>query len=281
MELSGLRAGSKDTSELAKVKFTQLHLSCQRVTGSEFMGPLVWAALATAFTSQATKVPSAQSLSWSALTGGQAPQQPGSQAPASPLSHVVLNQGAGHMTVAITSTPPKSLLHQILSGTLTATKIVAPLLGFPGIALPALQNFYTFYGLLEQAERGNFLLNSTNQDVAVTRQGADNSLISVNAMKLLTGEYILMPKSQQTDFSKDMDKLVVQNGFVVERDAKGLPDDRLSQAIPTVSYITLSVKVQSASSFPATSTVTDPMLDSPPQSTVPPSTGSTAKKKSN
>jgi hypothetical protein len=278
MELSGLRAGSKDTSKLAKVKFTQLHLSCQRVTGSEFIGPLVWAALATAFTSQVSKVPNAQSLSWSALTSLN-PLQPSSQAAASALSHMVLNQGAGHMTVAITSTPTTSLLHKILAGTLTATKIMAPLLGFPGIALPALESFYTFYGQLEQALPENFLLNSAKQDIAVTQQGADSSLISVNALKLLTGEYILMPKSQQKDFAQDMDKLVVQNGFLVERDAKGIPDDRISLAAPTVSYITLSVKVQSASTFPATSTVTDPMLDTPPQSTDTPSTASPAKKK--
>lgn len=276
MELSGLRAGSQDTSQLAKVKFTQLHLSCQRVTGSEFIGPLVWAALATAFTDKATKIPSAQTLSWSALTGSQAPQPSGSPSASSPLSHMVLNQGAGHMTVAITSTPPTSLLHKVLAGTLTATKIVAPLLGFPGIALPALESFYSFYGQLEQALPSNFLLNSAQQDVAVTQQGADNSQISKNALKLITGEYILLPKSQERDFAQEIDKLIVQNGFVVERDAKGIPDDRVAQAIPSVSYLVLSVKVQPASTFPATTTVSDPMLDAVPQDTD--STPSTAGK---
>jgi len=278
MELTGFRPGSQDTSKLAKVRFAQMHLSCQRITGSEFIGPLVWAALATVFASKASKLPSEQNLTWSALTGNpaQASSQPTSSGPQ--LSHIVLSQGAGHLSVNITTAPTTSLLDKILGVTIQATKIMTPLLGFPGIALPALQSFYAFYGTLEKANPENFLLNSAQQDVAVTQQGVDNSRISVNALKLVSGDYILLPKSQEEDFQKSMDKLVVQNGYVVERDATAAPDDRISQAIPTVSYVVLSVKVQPASSFPVSSTVTDPLLDSLPQS--PDSSGSkTAPKK--
>ena len=266
LEMTGFRAGSKDTSALAKVRFAQLHLSCQRVTGSEFLGPLVWAALATLFANKASSLPKASDLSWSSLASNptRAPNQSQSQSQSSSpkLDHVVLNQGAGHMSVNVTSTPPTSLLDKILGVTMQTTKILAPLLGFPGIALPALENFYTFYGMLEKARPENFLLNSALMDVAVTQQGADNSLISANAIKLLSGSYILVPKSQEDDLQKEMDKLVVQNGYLVERDAKGTPDTRVAQAVPTVSYLVLNVKVQPASAFPATSTVTDPMLDS-------------------
>jgi hypothetical protein len=273
MELTGLRGGSKDHSALTKVQLSQLHVSCQRVTGSEFLGPIVWAALATAFTSKATKFPSAQSLSWSAMTTGQTlPQSPVKPAE-SALNHVVLNHGAGYMTIAITTTPPESTLGKFLGGLLTATKILSPLLGFPGIALPALESFYTFYGELEQAKKENFLLNSGQKDIVVTQQGAvkaGGTLVSANALKLLSGDYIVMPQSQENDFAQDMSKLVVQNGYVVETDSveknsNTPPDKRVADAIPTVSYLTLSVKVQPASSFPATAPVTDPLLDSSPQ----------------
>ncbi len=260
LEMSGFRAGSQDKSALAKVRFAQLHLSCQRVTGSEFLGPLVWAALATLFANKAGSLPKPTALTWNSLSGNPA-QTPGpSNSPK--LDHVVLNQGAGHMSVNVTSTPPTSLLDKILGVTMQTTKILAPLLGFPGIALPALENFYTFYGTLEKARPENFLLNSSLMDIAVTQQGADNSLISGNALKLLAGSYILVPKSQESDLQKDMDKLVVQNGYLVERDAKGTPDDRVAEAVQTVSYVVLNVRVQPASAFPPTSTVTDPMLDS-------------------
>jgi hypothetical protein len=265
MEMTGFRPGSEDKSRLAKVKFAQLHLSCQRVTGSEFLGPLVWAALATVFTNKASKLPAEQQLSWKSLAGGGSqPSSPAGSSGGPQLSHMVLNQGAGHMSVNITATPPTSALDHILSGLVTGTRILTPLLGFPGITLPALQNFYSFYGQLEKSRPSDFLLNSAQKDVVVTQQGADNSLVSSTALKLLNGAYILVPRAQEADLQKQMDKLTIQNGYIIERDAKGIPDELIAQAVPTVSYVVLNVKVQPASDFPATSTVTDPMLDSAP-----------------
>jgi hypothetical protein len=49
-------------------------------------------------------------------------------------------------------------------------------------------------------------------------------MVSGNAMKLLSGEYILLSKSQRGFFAKAMGNLVVQNGFVVLRDRQGVPD---------------------------------------------------------
>ena len=156
------------------------------------------------------------------------------------------------------------------------------MLGFPGIALSALQNIYTFYGQLEQSRPENFLLNSEQQDVVVTQKGTDNSLISASALKLVSGTYFLVPKSQEADLEKEMDKLVISNNsYLVERDAKGTPDALVAQAVPTVSYVALNVRVQAASDFPATSTVTDPLLDSAPSGTTPSgSKPSTSKKAS-
>lgn len=264
IELSGFRPGSRDKSQLSKVRFAQLHLSCQRVTGSEFLGPIVWAALATMFTSKANKLPSEQSLNWASLTGNQEQSPQAANGPR--LTHIVLNQGAGHLSVNVTTTPSGSVLDRVLAATITGTRILTPLLGFPGIALPALQNFYTFYGQLERSRPENFLLNSAQKDVAVTKEGAKNELISANALRMIEGTYILVPKSQEEDLQKEMSKLVAQNGYLVERGSNASPDDRIAQAVPTVTYASLAVRVQPASSFPVSSTVTDPLLDSAPQS---------------
>jgi hypothetical protein len=265
MELSGFRAGQGDTSNLAKVRFAQLHLSCQRVTASEFLGPIVWASLATVFAGKANKLPSEQSMNWSTLAGNQraGTNQPQTSSPR--LTHMVLNQGAGHMNVAISTTPIDSPLHKVLAVLITGTSIMTPLLGFPGIALPALQSFYDFYGKIEQARTDNFLLNTAQKDVAVTQSGIDNPQISASALKLVSGDYILIPKAHEEEFQKGMDKLIVQNGYAVERDAKGTLDDRIAMAVPDVTYATLSVRVQPASSYPTSSTVTDPLLDSLPR----------------
>jgi hypothetical protein len=265
MEITGFRPGSQDKSQLSKVRFAQLHLSCQRVNGSEFLGPIVWAALATLFTNKASLLPAEKNLTWSALAGGVSQQSQPQTNNGPQLTHIVLNDGAGHMSINVTSTPTSSLLDKILGALIEGTQILSPLLGFPGIALPALQNFYTFYGQLEKSRPENFLLNSEQQDVVVTRKGTDNTLISASALKLVSGTYFLVPQAQEADLQKDMDKLVISNNsYLVERDAKGTPDDLIAQAVPTVSYVALNVRVQSASDFPATSTVTDPLLDSAP-----------------
>lgn len=260
MELSAFRAGTEDKSRLAKVRFAQLHLSCQRVTGSAFLGPLVWASLATLSTGKSSKPPSEQNPSWSGLAGTAASQPGGNPQ----LSHVVLNQGAGHLSVNITTTPPTSVLDRLLGVMVVGTKVMTPLLGLPGIALPALQNFYSFYGQLEKSRAENFLLNGSQRDVAVTQQGANNDLISANALKLLAGTYVLIPKAQEGDFEKQMDKLTVKDGFLVERNSKADPDERIVEAIPSVTYVALNVRVQPASTFPVVSTITDPLLDAAP-----------------
>jgi hypothetical protein len=266
MEVSGFRPGQSDTSRLSKVKFAQLHLSCERVTFSEFVGPLVWASLATVFADKASKLPSEQTLSWGAFTGNEqaASVQPKSNSPR--LTHMLLSQGAGHMNVAISTTPLNSPLHRVLSAVITGAKIMSPLLGFPGIVRPALDSFYNFYGKIEQALPENFLLNTTQKDVMVTQQGADSGQISANALKLISGDYVLVPKVYEDDFQKDMNKLIVQNGYLVERDTNGTPDERIATAVPTVSYLTLSVRVQPVSSYPASSSVAEPLLNAEPQS---------------
>lgn len=261
MELAAFRAGSEDKARLTKVRFAQLHLSCQRVTGSAFLGPLVWASLASLTTNKSGKSSSQPSFSWGALTGASGE----SQSAGNPrLSHIVLNQGAGHLSVNITTTPPASLLDRVLSAMVVSTKVLTPLLGFPGIALPALQNFYSFYGQLEKSRAENFLLNGSQRDVAVTQQGANNDLISANALKLITGTYVLIPKAQEDEFQKQMDKLLIRDGFLAERNSKADPDERIAEAVPAVTYVALNVRVQAASTFPATSTITDPLLDAAP-----------------
>jgi hypothetical protein len=245
MEISGFRPGKLDTSKLAKAQFGQLHLSLQQVAGSEFVGPLVWAAIATVFADKASKLPAIKDLDFSQSQNGQT--LPGAPS----LNRVLLKQGSGHMSVNITTTPRTSLLDNILSYTMQAAKIMTPLLGFPAISLPALQAFYSFYGTLEKSSPSNFLLNSSRKDVAATQEGADNSLISVNALKLIAGNYFLVPKAQEADFQKEMKDLTAQGGYLVNSSDKSAPDQRVANAIPTVTYASLNVRVQALSAYTA------------------------------
>jgi hypothetical protein len=219
LELGGFRAGTLDTSKLSRVKFAQLHISCQRITALDFFGPLAWATIATIFADKAKKLPTVTDLS--SLTE-QMPSDPVSAksavspaAPAKPaVNRVLLSKGAGQMSVNVTTTPPTSFLDKFLSATVEATKILAPLLSFPAISLPALQAFYAFYGKLEQALPSNFLLNTAQKDVIVTQQGTDNNSVSVNALKLMTGTFFLIPKAHENDFATGMERAACRCGRV-------------------------------------------------------------------
>jgi hypothetical protein len=171
--------------------------------------------------------------------------------PGSYHNRVLLSMGAGHMSVNLTTTPPTSFLDKFLSATVAVTEIIAPLLSFPAISLPALQAFYTFYGKLEQALPSNFLLNTAQKDVVVTQQGFDNDNVSAKALKLLTGSYILVPKSQENEIASDMNKLAAAGGYLVPRDAPAnMPSDtRVATAAPSVSYVSVNVKVQPLGTF--------------------------------
>jgi hypothetical protein len=250
LELGGFRAGSLDTSRLAKVRFAQMHLSCQRISGLEFFGPLAWATLATIYADKAKKLPAVTDMSALATPGAQAKSAPAAAATPQ-VNRVLLSKGAGRISVNVSTTPPTSFLDKYLSTTVQVAKVVAPLLSFPAISLPALNAFYMFYGALEKALPENFLLNTAQKDVVVTQQGKDNNSVSMNALKLMTGTYFLVPKAHETDLAKDMDKLAEAGGYLVPKDAPANtpPDARVDLAVPNVSYVSLNVKVQPYSAF--------------------------------
>jgi hypothetical protein len=246
LELGGFRAGKQDEPKLGSVRFAQMHLSCQQVKGSDFIGPLAWAALATVFADKAKNLPTMQDLNIM-------PGQPAQTMPGAPqLNHVLLSQGAGHLAVNITTTPTTSMLDKILGGALKVGKIVSPLLGFPAISLPALVAFYDFYGKLERADRGNFLINTSLKDIVVTQKGAISSDVSSKAIRLLGGYYVLVPTSQRSVLQDEMSNLVVQGGYLVRRkdvDSNLALQDRVKNAVPELTYVTLHANVKAASDF--------------------------------
>jgi hypothetical protein len=246
LELGGFRAGTLDEPKLSKVRFAQMHLSCQQVRGIDFIGPLAWAALATVFADKTKKLPAVQDMNFSS-------QQPGQTMPGAPqLNRVLLPEGAGHLSVNISTTPVTSMLDKILSTTVQVAKVLTPLLGFPAISVPALSAFAAFYGNLEKAGVGNFILATALRDVAVTQNGSGDANVSSKAMNLMSGDYILVPEAQTKILEAEMDNLIIQNGYLIQRkdaDSKLSIDDRVKTAVPDLTYVTLHADVRAASSF--------------------------------
>lgn len=263
MELTAFRPSSADHEALSQVNFANMHLSCQRVSGSAFVGPLAWATIATVFSSKAKSLPAVNALDWNALSGQDSatPAAAAKSANSNPrIQHLLLSHGAGKLSVNVTTTPKKSALDKILAVCINTSKIVTPLFGFPAISTLALGAFYDFYGKVEAARMDNFLLSTAQQDVVVAKQGLKVADLSVRALHLLSGDYILVPQIHQTAFESKLPALTVINGMVVEKSSTGALADRVKNAIPDVSYLALSVRVQPASEVPNMVGITDPIL---------------------
>ena len=284
MELTGFRPGSVDHEALAQVNFANMHLSCQRISGSQFIGPIAWAAIASVFSSRAKNLPAVTALDWSVLSGQGSPNTANTATAANSnprIQHVLLSHGAGKLSVNVTTTPKKSALDKILTVCINSSKVVSPLFGFPAISTLALGAFYDFYGKVETAEKSNFLLSTPQRDIVVAKQGLKVADIDVHPLHLVSGDYILVPQIHQEDFESKMEKLSLVNGYVVERSSEGAVADRVKNAIPGISYLVLSAKVQPASEVPITIGITDPVLeDNPVPATAsgPAKTGSGKKK---
>lgn len=285
MELSGFRPGTADKEALSQVNFANMHLSCQRISGSEFIGPIAWATIASVFSNKAKSLPAVSALDWSTMSGQQAPKPADTTATAAAaqanprIQHLLLSHGAGKLSVNVTTTPKKSALDKVLTVCLNASTAVAPLFGFPAISTLALGAFYDFYGKIEAAAKDNFLLSTTRQDVVVAQQGLNVAELDVHPLHLLSGDYILVPALHQADFEKAMSNLTPVNGMLVERSSTGALADRVQSAIPGISYLVLSVKVQSASQVAETVGITDPVLGD--HGTAKPSAGTSSSSGSN
>ena len=273
IELTGFRPGSADQEALSKVNFASMHLSCQRVSGSQFIGPLAWATLATVFSNKTKNLPAVTALDWNSLSG----QNPASAANAGGahstngtsnanprIQNLLLSHGAGHLNVNITTTPKESPLDKVLKVAVSTSKVLAPLFGFPAISTLALGAFYDFFGKVEAANQDNFLLSTTQKGVVVAKQGLKVAEMDIHPMFLLSGDYLLVPLIHQRDFENKMSNLTLTNGFAVEKNATGILADRVKNAIPDVSYLALSVRVQSASEVPNTIGITDSVLSEQP-----------------
>ena len=285
MELTGFRPGSADHEALAQVNFANMHLSCQRVSGSEFIGPIAWAVIASVFSSKAKNLPAVNALDWKVLSGQASANTPGTTSSAAKttnsnpkIQNLLLSHGAGKISVNVTTTPKTSALDKILTVCVNTSKVVTPLFGFPAISTLALEAFYVFYGKVEAADKNNFLLSTAQQDVVVAKQGLKVADLDVHPLHLLSGDYILVPLIHQSDFESKMSNLTVVNGYVVEKTSTGALADRVKSAIPDVSYLALGVKVQSASEVPSTVGIIDPVLDDNPAAGTDSGSGATSTK---
>jgi len=134
----------------------------------------------------------------------------------------------------------------VISYGLQGAGIAAPLVSLPAISVPAIKAFTSFYNILVQ--NAGFIINSPLKDVVASYDAVDSGNMHADALKLLTGQYLIVPASSITAIGAQMNDLQLLNGYLVPKSiAKNADPTTVAQsALPGVTYATLKVSVQPA-----------------------------------
>jgi len=260
MSISGFRPSDADSKKIGDASSAQLQLHATQTTPlAQYIAPLAWASLASVFRSQASKLPTVAELNFVDENGSTG---------TSGNNRILLPGAEGKLALNLTLPDKHSLIHKVISYGLQGAGIAAPLVALPAISVPAIKAFTSFYNILVQ--NAGFIINSPLKDVVASYDAVDSGNMHADALKLLTGQYLIVPASSTTAISAQMDNLKLLNGYLVPKTIANNADPTTvaQSAVPGVTYATLKVSVQPATdvALPATQKGAEPSGGSPPSS---------------
>jgi hypothetical protein len=269
MSVSGFRPSDTDAKKIGDSTSAQLQLHATQTTPmAQYIAPLAWASLASVFHSQANKLPTVEQLNFVGEDGSTG---------TSGNNRILLPGAEGKLALNLTLPDKHSLLHKVISYGLQGLTAAAPLVSLPAISVPAIKAFTSFYNILVQ--NAGFIINSPLKDAVASYDAVDSGNMHADALKLVTGQYLIAPASSIEAISAQMDNLKMLNGYLVPKTIANNADPMTvaQSALPNVTYATLKVSVQPAAdvALPATPKRPAPAPSSPPPS---PAAKSTAKK---
>jgi len=249
MSVSGFHPSDQDAKKIGDASGAQLQLHATQTKAiAEFIAPLAWASLASVFADKAKKLPTVSQLNFVDENGSTG---------TSGNNRILLPDAEGKLALNLTLPERNSLLHKMVTYGLKGAAIAAPLVSLPAISVPAIKAFTSFYNTLVQ--RASFIINSELKDVVASYKAVDSGNMHADALKLVTGQYVIVPSSSSAEFASQMGNLKMLNGYLVP---KSIPDsadplDVAKSALPGITYASLKVSVQPASEM---------ALPSPPKS---------------
>lgn len=232
LNLGQFRPAKEDQIAFKSLQSSSLRVDCvQTRPMMNLFAPLAWASLASLFPDKQGKLPSLQTLGFQ-TTGSSSPE-----------NKVTLPGGLGKLAVNISMVRKESMVHKVLTEAQTIAGITAPFFAFPAISIPALKAITTIYSALEQHTA--FLLNSPLVMTVATQQALDDETRTPQYLPLVSGDYVLVPQAHVDELGKNLDKLDLTQGYLVDKSAPSSqpPETRAANAIPNVTYVTLRVVV--------------------------------------
>ena len=257
LNLGQFRPAKSDQIAFRQLQSSSLRVDCvQTRPMMNLFAPLAWASLASLFPDKQGKLPSLQTLGFQSTSSS------------APENKVTLPGGMGKLAVNISMVRRESMVHKVLTEAQTIAGITAPFFAFPAISIPALKAITTIYSALEQHTA--FLLNSPLTLAVATQQALQDETRTPAYLPLVSGDYVLVPQAHVDELGKNMDKLELTQGYLVDKGAPSsqAPETRAANAVPDVTYVTLRVVVaplagpSSAAPPPADSAPSDSSSDS-------------------
>jgi hypothetical protein len=206
---------------------------------AQYIAPLAWASLASIFARSASiaKMPTIEQLNGATSDGSGG---------TSGNNRILLPRAEGKMALNLTLPDKHALLHKIISMGLQGAQLAAPLVTLPAISVPAIKAFTSFYNILVQ--NAGFIINSPLKDVVASYDAVDSGNMHSDALRMITGEYVIVPAHSTEALSSQMEGLKMLNGYLVPKDlaANADPTTAAKAALPDVTYATLKVSVAPA-----------------------------------
>jgi hypothetical protein len=261
LNLGQFRPAKEDQIAFKSLQSSSLRVDCvQTRPMMNLFAPLAWASLASLFPDKQGKLPSLQTLGFQNTSGSSSPE-----------NKVTLPGGLGKLAVNISMVRKESMVHKVLTEAQTIAGITAPFFAFPAISIPALKAITTIYSALEQHTA--FLLNSPLTMTVATQQALDDETRTPQYLPLVSGDYVLVPQAHVEELGKNLDKLDLTQGYLVDKTAPTSqpPETRAANCVPNVTYVTLRVVVAplSGSSAAPKQDSTPPAADSSSSTSTP------------
>ena len=149
------------------------------------------------------------------------------------------SSGAGKMGVNLYMTTGESFIDKFVKRALELGQVVAPVMNFPAISLPAIKAVSQIYSAWE--EKAAFLMGSPVKYAVATKQAFMDPDREANYLHLLSGDYVLVPSAHINELKPEMQNLEVQQGYLLQKNANQNepPDVRKNLVAPGVTYAVL------------------------------------------
>jgi hypothetical protein len=230
MAVSQYRPGKGDIStDVSHIRID----ATQTFDYMNLVAPLSWAVLASLAPPTATqtaKLPTLDSLG----LNDQAKKDAGGQN----LHQMTLPSGLGKLAVNVTK-PSNPVFAEIIKTTSTAVSAGLSMMVLPAISVPAIKIFSELLGKWQG--HATVIMNGNLTPVIATSVTPANVPMPQDPMPLPSGYYVMVPEEHQAELNSELPNLVVQNGFLVHKDAPQTDDlqTRAKGAVQGVSYVTL------------------------------------------